>query len=420
MGSCLSGSIGASSAHESKIPPDFGNGSNNGKRRRLITSSSFDYRMEMKLHRVPGRFFLNGSTEVASLYCKQGRKGVNQDAMLLWENFCSKKDTIFCGVFDGHGPYGHMVSKKVRDSFPLKLIAQWGLHSINHDGLSNDANSSISYKSTETGSGLVDAKSIASDHEFDFKTLRRSFLRASKVMDKELKLHHDIDSYCSGTTAVTLLKQGQDLVIANIGDSRAVLASRDDDDSLIAVQLTTDLKPDLPREAERIRLCKGRVFALENEPRIPRVWLPDINCPGLAMARAFGDFCLKDFGVISVPDVSHHHLTEKDEFVVLASDGVWDVLSNNEVVNIVASAPRSSAAQTLVESAVQAWKKKLQSCKVDDCTVICLFFDSDSDFKSVYSTDDSTSAEQSDIGSMISGPKTIVDEVVRVKLEQKT
>jgi hypothetical protein len=69
-------------------------------------------------------------------------------------------------------------------------------------------------------------------------------------------------------------------------------------------------------------LCKGRVFALHNEPDVKRVWLPDSNAPGLAMARAFGDFCLKDFGLISVPDVSYRRLTEKDEFVVLATDGV--------------------------------------------------------------------------------------------------
>lgn len=59
-------------------------------------------------------------------------------------------------------------------------------------------------------------------------------------------------------------------------------------------------------------------FALENEPEVARVWLPNIiNSPGLVMARAFGDFCLKDFGVISVPDISC--LTEKDKFGVLAT-----------------------------------------------------------------------------------------------------
>lgn len=75
-------------------------------------------------------------------------------------------------------------------------------------------------------------------------------------------------------------------------------------------------------EAERIRKYKGRVFALREEPEVARVWLPNTNYPGLAMSRALGDFCLKGFGVISVPDISYRRLTEKDEFIVLATDGV--------------------------------------------------------------------------------------------------
>lgn len=75
-------------------------------------------------------------------------------------------------------------------------------------------------------------------------------------------------------------------------------------------------------EAERIRKCKGRVFSLHDEPDVARVWMPNSNSPGLAMARAFGDFCLKDFGVISVPEISYRCLSEKDEFIVLATDGV--------------------------------------------------------------------------------------------------
>lgn len=68
------------------------------------------------------------------------------------------------------------------------------------------------------------------------------------------------------------------------------------------------------------------MFALRDEPDVSRVWLPNIDSPGLAMARAFGDFCLKDFGLTSSPDVSYRRLTEKDEFVVLASDGVSSLL----------------------------------------------------------------------------------------------
>lgn len=81
-----------------------------------------------------------------------------------------------------------------------------------------------------------------------------------------------------------------------------------------------------PAEAERIKRCRGRIFALRDEPGVARLWLPNHNSPGLAMARAFGDFCLKDFGLISVPDVSYRRLSEKDEFVVLATDGVRKIL----------------------------------------------------------------------------------------------
>lgn len=146
-------------------------------------------------------------------------------------------------------------------------------------------------------------------------------------------------------------------MIANLGDSRAILCTRTEEDELVPVQLTVDLKPDVPSgfhgllfkfllhrkwlarwfrillilifmivillgEAERIRNCEGRVFATDAEPGVYRIWMPDVDCPGLAMARAFGDFCLKDYGVISIPDVSYRKLTDNDEFVVLATDGV--------------------------------------------------------------------------------------------------
>lgn len=75
-------------------------------------------------------------------------------------------------------------------------------------------------------------------------------------------------------------------------------------------------------EAERIRQCKGRVFALRDEPDVARVWLPNSDTPGLAMARALGDFCLKDYGLISVPEISYWHITERDEFIIMATDGV--------------------------------------------------------------------------------------------------
>ncbi|XP_052177074.1 probable protein phosphatase 2C 33 [Diospyros lotus] len=390
------------------------------KKRPGPRNSSSDYRKEEQLHRIPGRMFLNGSSDVASLFTQQGKKGTNQDAMIVWENFGSRTDTVFCGVFDGHGPYGHMVAKRVRDSLPLKLSSQWD--NIKNDEvlreISPNTTGSINSEGTSLVSADEESRSSIDVEETEkqpeiFQTLKESFLKAFKIMDRELKMFAHFDCFCSGTTAVTLVKQGQYLVLGNVGDSRAVLGTRDKNGYLVPVQLTVDLKPNLPAEAERIRKYRGRVFALKDEPEVARVWLPNNDSPGLAMARAFGDFCLKDYGLISVPEISHRYLTEKDEFVVLATDGIWDVLSNEEVVEIVASAPaRSSAARALVESAVRAWRFKYPTSKVDDCAVVCLYLDAGSNNLStafnMFPKENISSMEQGNFNSMKDDPSTPV------------
>lgn len=75
-------------------------------------------------------------------------------------------------------------------------------------------------------------------------------------------------------------------------------------------------------EAERIKESKGRVFCMKDEPGVYRVWMPNGKTPGLAISRAFGDYCMKDYGLISVPDVTHRKLTTGDQFIILATDGV--------------------------------------------------------------------------------------------------
>ncbi|KAH7843845.1 hypothetical protein Vadar_021286 [Vaccinium darrowii] len=330
------------------------------------------------LSSIPNRIFTNGKSRTSCIFTQQGRKGINQDAMIVWEDFMSQ-DVTFCGVFDGHGPHGHLVSRKVREALPLKLLSFLNSCEPKQNG---------SGTTCCTGNHKPDGGDRQEDGSTDNKVdslWREAFLKSYKAMDKELRSHPNLDSFCSGSTAVTIVKQGSNLYMGNIGDSRAILGSMDSNDSMVATQLTVDLKPDLPKEAERIKRCRGRVFALQDEPEVPRVWLPFDDAPGLAMARAFGDFCLKEYGVISIPEFSHWILTERDKFIVLASDGVWDVLSNDDVVKIVSSAPsRSSAARLLVEAAAREWKSKYPTSKMDDCAVVCLFLDGKMDSESDY------------------------------------
>ncbi|GMI97954.1 hypothetical protein like AT5G26010 [Hibiscus trionum] len=292
-----------------------------------------------------------GIQRVGSLYSKQGTKGLNQDAAILFQDY-GFEGGAFCGVFDGHGKNGHAVSNMVRNRLPSLLLSQ----KIALAKLKTTA---------ENESGTAPSK--------DFLKWKEACVGGFKVMDKEIKLQENLDCSASGTTAVVVVRQDEDVVIANLGDSRAVLGTMTEN-GIKAVQLTTDLKPGLPSESERIRNCKGRVLALKQEPHIQRVWLPHEDSPGLAMSRAFGDFRLKDHGIIAVPDVSYHHLTPNDHFIVLASDGIWDVLNNGQVASIVMEAEsEQEAARAVVEAATASWKRKFPSSKVDDCTVVCLF-----------------------------------------------
>ncbi|KAG0455882.1 hypothetical protein HPP92_023670 [Vanilla planifolia] len=195
----------------------------------------------------------NGVSRLASLYSRQGKKGPNQDAAILYQGF-GTEDGLFCGVFDGHGRNGHMVSQLVRDTLPLLLLRH---------------RADCSYDSSDSDDGSSSDGSLVSAEVFD--EWKEASISAFKAMDKELELHPQLNSFHSGTTAVTIIKEGRDLIISNLGDSRAVMGTFSEEGDLKAVQLTTDLKPSLPREAERIRKNNGRVFALRTS-QTSREW----------------------------------------------------------------------------------------------------------------------------------------------------
>lgn len=134
---------------------------------------------------------------------------------ICFQNFASRTDTIFCGVFDGHGPYGHLVAKRVRDSLPLKLSAHWEVNTKSDDVLreiSLNGTGSLNSESTSFLNADVESRASVDVEENEkntnmFQTLKETFIKAYKVMDRELKMYTTIDCFCSGTTAVTLIKQ---------------------------------------------------------------------------------------------------------------------------------------------------------------------------------------------------------------------
>jgi serine/threonine protein phosphatase PrpC len=170
-----------------------------------------------------------------------------------------------------------------------------------------------------------------------------------------------IDSSLSGTTAVVVFITEEGIHVASVGDSRAVLATIPSDNqsilspehstnpyarkldpsrALSAVSMTVDQKPNHQAELERIEKSGGKVQQLTddfgNKVGPFRVWQKNGILPGLAMSRSIGDGVAKEIGVTSEP-IYHFfpHFHYRDQFLVMASDGVWDVMENQEVVNFV-------------------------------------------------------------------------------------
>ena len=93
-----------------------------------------------------------------------------------------------------------------------------------------------------------------------------------------------------------------------------------------------------------------------------RVWANEEG-PGIAMSRSLGDFLGKKIGIIAVPEIQQLEITENDLFMVVASDGIWDVMTSCEVVAFVIRCKNKDvAAQVLVKEARSRWRD-LNLCK---------------------------------------------------------
>ena len=123
-----------------------------------------------------------------------------------------------------------------------------------------------------------------------------------------------------GTTAVAALIHGQTVYVANAGDSRGILVQRGGK----AYPLSIDHKPCREDEEKRIKDLGGKV-TYWGRWRVEGI---------LAVSRAIGDISLKPY-VTCEPELMQKNLDEEDMYLILASDGLWDVMRNEEVAKFV-------------------------------------------------------------------------------------
>merc|ERR1719276_601594 len=197
-------------------------------------------------------------------------------------------------------------------------------------------------------------------------------------IEKKLLSNFRIDTEFSGTTLSMAIIRGNRITGVNIGDSRVIIGKDSGDGSgkLLAEEFTTDHKPDSPNEKERILAAGGRVFAVEYDDGIdgpPRVWLGHMDVPGLAMSRSLGDAVAHTAGVTSEPEFTERELNpETDKFLVVATDGLWEFVTNEETATSVANSPNpSQSVEELVKEANTRWMEEEQV--IDDTTVITAY-----------------------------------------------
>ncbi|PSS01907.1 Inactive cyclic nucleotide-dependent protein kinase [Actinidia chinensis var. chinensis] len=269
----------------------------------------------------------------------------NQDSFCIHTPFGTNLDDHFFGVFDGHGEFGAQCSQFVKRKLCENLL-----------------------RNSRFRTDAVEACHAA-------------FLSTNS------QLHADnLDDSMSGTTAITILVRGRTLYVANSGDSRAVIAERRGKD-IVAIDLSIDQTPFRLDELERVKQCGARVLTLDQieglkNPDVqcwgteegddgdpPRLWVENGMYPGTAFSRSIGDSIAETIGVIANPEIVVLELKPDHPFFVIASDGVFEFLSSQAVVDMVAKYkdPRDACAAIVAES----YKLWLQyETRTDDITVI--------------------------------------------------
>ncbi|KAL0838236.1 hypothetical protein Bca101_090126 [Brassica carinata] len=157
-------------------------------------------------------------------------------------------------------------------------------------------------------------------------------LAKTALVNEELH-ESEIDDSMSGTTAITVLVVGDKIYVANVGESRAVLAVKDRN-RVLAEDLSYDQMPFREDECERIRIYKTWANEESEGGDPPRLWVLNGMYPGTAFTRSVGDCTAEGIGVTAEPEVSMVHLSPNHLFFVVASDGIFEFLPSQAVVDM--------------------------------------------------------------------------------------
>jgi len=236
--------------------------------------------------RLP-RDHLFSSVQGAATHFEKGRRPTMEDEEILVDAFCGDPKQGYFGLYDGHGGRGVV-------DFVVKALHQ-----------------NIEFYLTRNPKAKIP------------EALKQAYLTTDGQVRRANILH-------SGTTSVScIIREEPDeknpavkrrwLYCANVGDSRAVLSRKGR-----AIRMTIDHKPNLPEEAKRIEDAGGFIGRCNRVNGL------------LAISRALGDHMLKPNEVVSAsPYTRDTEILPGDDYLLLACDGVWDVMEDQEAIDFI-------------------------------------------------------------------------------------
>ena len=298
----------------------------------------------------------------------------NQDSYLILENIFNQKLNIY-GIFDGHGDNGHLISDLIS-----KFLSQYFTNKknfvISHKNNSQFSNSESSSDSDSLKSEEIEINNEKISEIFENNNFIENTI--NKLVEKSNECNFNLD--LSGTTCTLLFLIENKIICSNIGDSQCVLFNCSNQDRWTYEIISIIHKPDEPKEKQRILEMGGEIHPYYDENGIyegpNRIYAKNKTYPGLCLSRSIGDLIGEEIGIISEPDIIIKNIDSTCKYIILGSDGLWDMIKPydaNRIVNPYFNrGDPDGACKALLKKATKNWEK--DGSERDDITIIVIFF----------------------------------------------
>ncbi|XP_073055443.1 probable protein phosphatase 2C 59 isoform X2 [Primulina eburnea] len=235
-------------------------------------------------------------------------------------------------------------------SFPGKRSSMEDFYDTRIDGVEGEV---VGLFGVFDGHGGARAAEYVKQNLFSYLIRHPKFISDTKsAIDSEFLKSEKNQNRDAGSTASTAILVGDRLLVANVGDSRAVISRGGK-----AIAVSRDHKPDQTDERQRIEDAGGFVM-----------WAGTWRVGGvLAVSRAFGDRLLKQY-VVADPEIREEKVDDTLEFLILASDGLWDVVTNQEAVSM------TKPIQEPEEAAKRLMQEAYKRGSADNITIVVVRF----------------------------------------------